>query len=237
MAKAKGISRGALLAAATILALLALCAVKAEAYSPSFWDSDWVVYTSGDDVVKPGAIVNYRIWGTFHAGYWGAKAKLVARVYAHTAKGWEVIYSDYILPEGSYSGDVSFDKAFSVHVPEDTMLNTPIYLTLETFTRYWAESALSIVQDPPYGKLKNDYGSLLSDYNSLLNEYSGYKATHSHADFEYNKLASECEALGSELHTAKTLNYVLAAVTVAFVVTACLAVRRRRARPSGATMK
>jgi hypothetical protein len=188
-----------------MIAVIFIAVPVVEAYSPSIHDDNWDVYTSGDDVVKPDTTVRYRIWGTLHAGLLGARAKLVAQISVYTTGGWTTIYSDYILPEGDYRGDVSFDKTFSVNVPKNTVLNTPVYLRLETLTREWTHLVLSIVQDPAYDQLKREYDSLQKEYNdykathshsnseydSLRNEYDSYKATHSHTDSEYNNAISE----------------------------------------------
>jgi len=205
-----------------------------KAYSPSIHDTDWDIYTSGDDVVKPNTTVRYRIWGTLHAGWLGVRAKLVAQVSVYTTTQWTIIYSDYVLPEGDYRGDVSFDKTFSVNIPHNAVLNTVVYLRLETLTRDWRRLVLSIVQDPSYDQLKRDYDQLKGDYNSLQSEYNRLQSEYNnvtseldHWKNEYNELASKYNTSSSELGTSRTLNSILIIMVIVFIATTVYSIIRR----------
>ena len=198
----------------TIVALVVYVVVPVEAYPPGVLDADWEVYTSGDNVVKPGTTVQYRIWGTLHARS-QTKAKLVVSIWVYEPTGWVKIYSYYILSEREYSGETPFNETFTASIPNDVVLNTPVYADLETFTSYWGWLILSVVQDPTYEQLEN--------------EYDEYSQTHSHSNSEYDSLEFLYNALSDHLATARKTGYVLMiTMGVLLFTTVYFAVRKRK---------
>lgn len=198
----------------TVTALVVYIVVPVEAYPPGVLDADWEVYTSGDNVVKPGTTVRYRIWGTLHAES-QTKAKLVVSIWVYEPAGWAKIYSYYILPEQEYTGETPFNETFTVSIPNDAVLNTPVYADLETLTSYWGWLTLSIVQDPIYEQLKD--------------EYDEYRQTHSQSNSEYDFLNSLYNALSKDLDTTRNTSYVLIAIMAILLFSAVyFAVRKRK---------
>ena len=92
----------------SIVALMVYIVVPVEAYTPYVHDSNWHVFTKGDDVVKPGTTVQYTIWGTFNVEP-QTETKLVVSVWVYEPSRWSKIYSYYILPEREYNGETSFN--------------------------------------------------------------------------------------------------------------------------------
>lgn len=202
----------------TIVALVVYVVVPVEAYPPGVLDADWEVYTSGDNVVKPGTTAQYRVWGTLHAEL-KTRAKLVASVWVYGPSGWAKIYSYYILPEREYSGETPFNETFTVSIPNDAVLNTPIYIDLETLTSYWGWLILSFVQNPTYEQLEH--------------EYDEYSQTHSHSNSEYDSLEFLYNALSDHLATARKTGYVLI-ITMAVLLstTVYFAIKKRKVEVS-----
>ena len=197
----------------TITVLMVHIVVPVGAYPPCFRDPDLEVHTDGDNVVKPGTTVQYRIWGTLHAES-QTKARLVVSIWVYEPAGWVKIYSYYILPEREYSGETPFNETFTVSIPSDAVLNTPVYADLETLTSYWGWLTLSIVQDPTYEQLKT--------------EYNEYRQTHSHPNSEYDYVNSLYNALSKDLGTTRNTSYVLIAIMAVLLFTAVyFAVRKR----------
>jgi len=192
--------------------------VPVEAYPPCVRDPNWEIRTDGDNVVKPGTTVQYRIWGTLHAAL-QTKAKLVVSIWVSEPTGWVKIYSYYILPEREYSGETPFNETFAVSIPNDAVLNTPVYADLETLTSSLGWLTLSIVQDPIYEQLKD--------------EYNEYRQTHSHSNSEYDLVNSLYNALSEHLDTTRNTSYVLIAImAVLLFTTAYFAVRKREVEVS-----
>jgi len=192
--------------------------VPVEAYPPCVRDPNWEIRTDGDNVVKPGTTVQYRIWGTLHAAL-QTKAKLVVSIWVYEPTGWVKIYSYYILPEREYSGETPFNETFAVSIPNDAVLNTPVYADLETLTSSLGWLTLSIVQDPIYEQLKD--------------EYNEYRQTHSHSNSEYDLVNSLYNALSEHLDTTRNTSYVLIAImAVLLFTTAYFAVRKREVEVS-----
>lgn len=201
-----------------ITVLIVYIVVPVEAYPPCVRDPNWEIRTDGDNVVKPGTTVQYRIWGTLHADL-QTKAKLVVSIWVYEPTGWVKIYSYYILPEREYSGETSFNETFAVSIPNDAVLNTPVYADLETLTSSLGWLTLSIVQDPIYEQLKD--------------EYNEYKQTHSHSNSEYDLVNSLYNALSEHLDTTRNTSYVLIAImAVLLFTTAYFAVRKREVEVS-----
>lgn len=76
-----------------------------------------------------------------------------------------------------------------------------------------------------YTTLKNDYDNYRnyhkysnSEYNTLNSTYNQYVQTHKYSDSEYDNLRSNFDAQNRELGIIKTLNYVMIAIAVVFVV-------------------
>ena len=197
----------------TIAVLVVHIVVPVGAYPPFVIDPNWEVYTNGDNVVKPGTTVQYRIWGTLHAES-QTTAKLVVSIWVYEPTGWAKIYSYYILPEREYSGETPFNETFTVSIPNDAVLNTPVYADLETLTSYWGWLTLSIVQDPIYEQLKD--------------EYNEYRQTHGQSNSEYDYVNSLYNALSEHLDTTRNTSYVLIAIMAVLLFTAVyFAVRKR----------
>jgi len=115
----------------TIVALVVYVVVPVEAYPPGVLDADWEVYTSGDNVVKPGTTVQYRIWGTLHARS-QTKAKLVVSIWVYEPTGWVKIYSYYILPEREYSDETPFNKTRPMNSSKTNTMNTAKHTAIQT---------------------------------------------------------------------------------------------------------
>ena len=191
--------------------------VPVQAYPPCVHTPKWEINTDGDNVVKPGTTVQYRIWGTLHTEV-QTEAKLVVSIWVYEAAGWAKIYSYYILPEREYNGETSFNETITVSIPNDTVLNTPVYADLETLTSSWGWLTLSIVQNPTYEQLKDEY-----------NEYNEYRQTHTHSNSEYDLINSLYNALNKDLDTTRNTSYVLIAImAVLLFTTAYFAAKKRK---------
>jgi len=196
----------------TVLTLYII--VPVQAYFPCVHTPKWEIHTDGDNMVKPGTTVQYKIWGTLHTEA-QIEAKLVISIWVYEATGWAKIYSYYILPEREYNSETSFNETITVSIPNDTVLNTPVYADLETLTSSWGWLILSVVQDPIYEQLRNEY-----------NEYS---QTHTHSNSEYDSLNSLYNALSYHLATARKTGYVLMiTMGVLLFTTVYFAVRKRK---------
>jgi len=195
----------------SIVALMVCIVVPVEAYTPYVHDSNWHVFTKGDDVVKPGTTVDYTIWGTFNVGS-QTKPELVVSVWVYQPSRWSRIRSYDILRKREYSGENTFNETFTVSIPNDAVQNTPVYIDLETSTTCWGWLTLSIVQDP--------------DYEQLNNEYNEYKQTYSRSDSEYS-------SLNSIYNDVSEVSFVLITIMAVLLFTAIyFAVRKRKVKVS-----
>ena len=80
---------------------------------------------------------------------------------------------------------------------------------------------------------KAKYDSLETNYNDLTNEYNLLDSTYNSLLADYDDLKSRYDVGISELSSARTLNYVLAITTIAFIATSVYLLARRR-KTSGA---